>query len=500
MPQGTIRKGFFFYFGLFVLLLFAIFLVCIVVMIFNPGKSVLWMEYFTDNTTYVVKETTVTEENTVAMPINWTQVTDLEINCTYGDVIVQRNGGTQFNKDGLYIINNAKGFTSAKNAVHFNVFTRYEGDKLKVDITEPQGFLYFSKNIKIILHAAGIDGREGNFSNLKLTVNTTDGDVNLGSAESTQEFTELKSAHVTTGKGDIIIQDNLVSSKLTKLNLETVSGDIITNKKVDSKTTGLETSCDIRLATTKGDIKFAKLSGKNVDVECKQGRVVLDNVQISGSEKGDGLNFLCERGNILLGNITGNVNFADAEDWINSPNITIDTIKGNFVLTSTINGGSPNININKITGFLNVVSTKGKLNVGQASGEIKIDSDDNLAVNVGVANGNNNAIAISNVNGYVGVDFAGSVSSNVDIKNKGNVTVNLTKLANFAADFYQYSKQEQLLAVAKIVIKIDNKPVTSTNPFEIKEGVGSGHLNIFTDGYAYINLVTPKQSKVNIAV
>ena len=43
MGQGQIKKGFFFYFGLFVLALVAVFMVCLVIMMFNPGKTVLWM-------------------------------------------------------------------------------------------------------------------------------------------------------------------------------------------------------------------------------------------------------------------------------------------------------------------------------------------------------------------------------------------------------------------------------------------------------------------------
>ena len=58
MGQGQIRKGFFFYFGLFVLLLISVFLVCLVIMMFNPGKTVLWMKYFTDNNVYKYETTT----------------------------------------------------------------------------------------------------------------------------------------------------------------------------------------------------------------------------------------------------------------------------------------------------------------------------------------------------------------------------------------------------------------------------------------------------------
>ena len=97
MPQGQIRKGFFFYFGLLVLLLIAVFMVCLVVLMFNPGKTVLWMQYFTGEDNIYVDKTT--DENKTA--IDWTNVSKLEINCTYANVTVEKNHNKNYKKDSL---------------------------------------------------------------------------------------------------------------------------------------------------------------------------------------------------------------------------------------------------------------------------------------------------------------------------------------------------------------------------------------------------------------
>ena len=106
MAQGQIRKGFFFYFGLFVLALIAVFLICLVIMMFNPGSTVLWMQYFTSNSTVAITETT----DGTAMPIKLETISSIDIECSYANVVVQRNN--TYDDDAIYVVNKAKGFTS----------------------------------------------------------------------------------------------------------------------------------------------------------------------------------------------------------------------------------------------------------------------------------------------------------------------------------------------------------------------------------------------------
>ncbi len=82
MAQGTVKKGFFFYFGLFFLLIFAVFMVCLVIMMFNPGKTILWMQYFTSNTNQYV------EKDSDGNNINYASVNSIKINCDYAKVSV----------------------------------------------------------------------------------------------------------------------------------------------------------------------------------------------------------------------------------------------------------------------------------------------------------------------------------------------------------------------------------------------------------------------------
>ena len=96
MPQGKIKKGFFFYFGLFVLLLIAIFLIILVILMFNPGKTILWFKYFTSSPEpYVITQTTE-EDESLRKDIDLSSgssIETIEIEATYADVLIQKNTG-----------------------------------------------------------------------------------------------------------------------------------------------------------------------------------------------------------------------------------------------------------------------------------------------------------------------------------------------------------------------------------------------------------------------
>ncbi len=498
----VIKKGFFFYFGLFILMAVAVFLICLVIMIFNPGKTVLWLQYFTANTTIPVKETTDGSE----IEINWASVQEVEINCSYADVTVERNNNREYPEDALYIRNNAKGFTTSKNAVPFEYNVSFEEGKLLVNVTEPQGFLYFSKNIHIILHASSVDNKPTNFDTMDVHVKTGSGDVNLGGNFNIDDKTaetklRLKSANVETASGHIRVSDNINTNQIQSLKLKTETGDISATQKFDyvsTETSGLHitnSDCNVFLTTDKGSISSEMINvAGSLEITNKRGTVVFDKMRASEIKFTS-----CVQGNFKLGEVFGSIDF-DSQDSILSPNIIIDKVHGDFILyTKEGFKSAPDINIGEVLGMLDVNSINGKLIVGKVAGTVNVVSSDALSVDVGIASENNNWISVTDKNGNVKLQFAGRVSESknnsegeltsgvVVSTDKGNVTINVTNVAKFEASLFWNNLEKTMLADSNIGVNIGGTTLNSVNP-RIKIGKG-GTMEIVTNARVDFNLV-----------
>lgn len=487
MPQGQIRKGFFFYFGLFVLLLIAIFLICLVVMMFNPGKTVLWMKYFTGNEYFNVSQTT--DENKT--PINWSTVSNLEINCSYANVVVQKN--KELPKDGIYIYNNAKGFSGASNAIKFDYNAYFEGNTLKIDVQEPNGFIFFSKDIRVVLNA-NVEG-EFNFDKINLVVNTKDGQVDIGGTSAKgAETIKLSSLKVSTGKGDIYLTEKFDTSSLSSLSLSTEEGNINSQKTVSYDNgkfgKGLSVNCETELKTIKGNISFnvLKVVGHDLKLSCKKGNVAVDYIMANTVQVS------CVQGNYKFGNVFANLSYTNSEDSIIAPNIIANYVSGDFVLTTTGNANAdPDIKIGEVQGNIVVLADKGKLDIDKAHGAISVISANQLNVNIGVAEDKpaNKTIDIKNVSGNVTVGFLGDVAGSVLLEtNSGKIVVNFTTVANFTANSYLNDGQNTKLADNKINVNLGLSDGQTKNPLRVN-GTSSvnGTLTVTTNSGVSFNVV-----------
>lgn len=492
MGQGHIRKGFFFYFGLFVLLLVAIFCICLVIMMFNPGKTVLWMQYFTANEHFVVGQTTDDQQIEIDMDYIQNNIDTIEINCSsYAEVLIQRNKDNNFNEEGIHIINNAKGFQGAKGAVHFDYDVTVVGKTLTLSVTEPNGFLHFSKDIKIVL--ASYTEWENNFGHINLIVNTASGNVSVGNSGMLPEDVELAGLTVNTKKGNVILGDYFNTEKLSKLSLSTVSGDIISHNKIEYNQkdyTGIKTNCETGLSTESGeiDVGMVAVENNNLDLTCYTGSV---NVEFLKALKTD---VVCKRGDFVLGTVEGDLNYAGAaSDTMITPFITIDYINGNFALV----GGEKaevNISIKKIDGKLHLLADKGKLNVKEAGGEIEVVSNANLTADIIVAENNDELIEISSNSGKIEISFLGQFKNATVSTNTGNVVVNVVSGTKFEANTFKNidgveSSDQDPLDVGKISVSVELlKGEYERNSFVVDSKDGS--LNIYTNAKVSYNLVS----------
>lgn len=486
MPQGHIRKGFFFYFGLFVLLLIAIFMICLVVMMFNPGKSVLWMQYFTSSDSQRISKTTDAMQE-----LDLNNVTDIEINCSYASVIVEKNN--EYTLDGLYIVNNAKGFAVSSNATPFDYQVYYEGSTLKVDVTEPTGFMYLSKDIKIILHAA--ENSSLDFSNLNLTVNTTGGDINIGGTEAkAAKEIKLNSLNASTSSAYIIFTEMFDSSTLTDLKLNTESGKMYSTNEVsvgNQTFKGLVANCDTSLTTNNGSIAFdvINVGNKKLSITCKKGNVAADYIYAQDVEVS------CVQGNYKFGSVYGNLDYTNSEDSILAPNIIADYISGNFTISGRDGfkgSAEPDVEINKIDGGISTLVDKGSVIVGEANGAIGVMSENNLKVDITVGENNNATKRIVNANGDVTLAFLGIVGNTVNVEtDKGDVVINITSVANFTSTAWLNDLEgttklsDDKISVSHGLIEGETK-----NPLNVRGTSSvSGTMTIKTNASVSYNLV-----------
>lgn len=499
MGQGHIRKGFFFYFGLFVLLLIAIFCICLVVMMFNPGKTVLWMQYFTANQHYVVEKTS---DGMYDINMNFLQndVDTIEINCTsYANVIVQRDEDDDFAKEGIHVINRAKGFQGASGAVHFDCKVSYNNRVLTIDVSEPNGFLHFSKDIKIVL--ASYTEYTSNFSNINLIVNTVDGDFSIGNVgiNPKEEDVKLKSLTVdASGSGDIVVGEYFATNNLEKLSLKTSSGDISSlksNTYQNKEYKGIQTNCDIELGTVSGEIELDLINAgtNNLKISNEKGNIGANMI------KAENVDVVCKHGNYIFGTVDSNLNFAGANaDTMITPNIIVDYIAGNFVVSGS-EKAEPDVKIKKIEGEIRVLADKGKIDVDEAKGLIEIQSGNNFSTDIIVSEQNNNKISVSSKYGDVRLGFLQNVS-NVTVRTEtGKIYLNVTSSASFTANakknaFNVADENQEVLSNDNIFVSIELLETNTKNPLVVNGGTGL--VNIFTNASVDYKLV----AKTSLAV
>ncbi len=462
MASGQIKKGFFFYFGMFTLLLVTVFLICLVIMIFCPGKAVLWMKYFTGNEVYVVEKTTDT-----GAPISWGAVNDIVISApNYAKVTVQHThdnniGGIKEPDTGIYIVNHAKGFQGASGAVDFGFDVTYNVGKLKISLKEPNGFLFFSKDIEVVVHTS-IFARQTSLNDKNLVVLGGAGDVAIGKAYTTDESVKLKSLYVSTTSGNVSLEKNFDTTSadvltenikqedtgknnIGSLYISTGSGSITASQLVSngagSTVNGLVLKTVGTFKTDSGDIRLGRVeSTSDIQIECKQGTVVSNYMKTSGDIK-----IKCTHGNYDIDKVEGNLSFVDALETIISPNITIGEVTGSFTIGTAALKSSPDVNISKVGGTLTAYCDSGTLTVGEAGGIVLIESD-KMTVNIKLAETNKEDVSITNGTASTNLSLRGAVGDRggkkILVKTHGAFVLSFTGDATFRARTYKYDKDK----------------------------------------------------------
>ena len=491
MAQGGIRKGFFFYFGLLVLLVIAVFLIILVVLFFNPGKTIIGLQYFTGGET-VQLQTTTDESET---PINfWSSngnVKNIVVDCSYADVYVQIS--EDIHENCVQITNEASGFATAGQARPYEYSVLLDGSTLRISVQEPVGFLYLSNNISITINieARYSDGSvafDGNFQDITFDIQTTSGNVYLGTSNSRAYEIEPGNLTVETTSGDIFLSRNLSFDNISALTLETGSGEITTDSYNVALNGGsnlngrgiVMNSGTVNLTTDTGlmDFDLIRIGNGTLNLTNENGNMTIGEMDVNR------INLNSVEGNYYFDTVTATeLSYTPSEVRLLSPNIRIGTLNGNLVMSSS-HSSTPNVTVEHLNGRLSLTDIDGSYNIGEMSGVIEVVSE-RANLTIGISDSTSRLTDnIETTSGNITLNFLGSTARNMSITtDSGKITMNVVDETGFTSTVYDNETREVLPNdTDRITVNIGTHEA-DRNPLNINSSSGStkGTFIIYTN-------------------
>ena len=448
--DGNVKKGFFFYFGLFVLFIVAVMMVIFVVMMFMPGTSILGMQYFSSTQTIHVTQTT--DKNQTQINFNQPNFGSVEINAGYADVTIQKNN--DYKQNGVYIVNNAKGFVTSADAVEFDYSAVIENGTLKISVTEPNGFLYFSKDVQIVLQISNESINP--FAGKSVSIKTTDGDINIGSDVNAgySYDVEIGSLTAESGKGSIVLTD-LSPSTYTNLNLKTTSGKILFHKQnVNAQ--------NISLQTSSGNISASTLRSNNViTLNSDSGKIDITTISSFASK--------CKNVYMTIDTVSGNADFSPSQESFDSSVINITNINGWITAN---NARKTNFNLTSVQGIATIQTQEGNISINRVQSH-SVLSTQSGQISTTVAPSSTN-ITLSTKEGVIDVaiplEFSGVTIENIAGTTNVTMADNIGVTIKFGyvnlTDEFNFDK-----------VSLNNPNLQPANPLVVGNGESTLNLN-----------------------
>ena len=395
MAGGKVKKGFFFYLLMFLILIVAFVGVCMTIMLFNPGKSVLGFVYYKNNKEILIEKTT--DSSGTAINLADDSFSKINIDAGNVDVIVQNND--DFKKSGLYIVNNTKGFVKSSDLVKFEYSVEKSGGTLNVKLNSTRGFLNLSNDIKLIIHYGKI--AENKLNNTILNIKTTAGSVNIGGGYNAGHCADVypASVNIETGSGNVLFTKN-ATNIYRLIKIKTESGSVDLTQVVDKINTD-ETRNDA-LRATAGDINISTKSG-TIDLKKVASKILLSSETgtIRATEISASTEFKTYSSIIDIDKISGNVDFSNGSEIMSSCKVYIDEITGNLNVPQSRDS---EFVVKKIGGNVNIHATNGNIVLGTEKDPLS------------------KSVYVETVNGNVTTYLTGS-SSRFFKTEKGNINV-----------------------------------------------------------------------------
>ncbi len=447
--SGKIGKGFFFYFGFFLLLIITAMLIIFVVMMFMPGKSIMGLEYFAGKGTEKVEATTDTKTQIDFENPNFNSV---EISADYTNVTIQKNN--DYNQNGIYIVNNSKGFVASKKARDFKYEVTLQDGVLKINVTEPTGFLYFSNDIRVVFQICNENINPLAEKSVKIKTN---GSVNIGGPVKTGYSYDLALGSLyIEGDGGSVTMSSHAPKTFADLSIKTYSGGITFNaEEVWAR--------NMLLQTGSGNIYANKLDCESfIILNTHNGKIEIGQISSFSSQ--------CTDAYMTISRVNGSADFGASAQTFASSVINIGTITGNL---TALQAQNTDFKIGSVTGLTTVQTSTGSIKIEGA-----LNSNSSLKTVSGSIDANVAAyvsnVTISTQKGKLNINLPKAFDG-VNIENQtGESNLSLEKSGNYTLNFAYYESDN--LNEFKFDNVNLNLEIEKTNPLVI--GQGGSYINL----------------------
>lgn len=472
MAKGNLKKGFATYLFILLLIIVAAFLIVLVVMLFSPFKNILGFQYMIYDMNGEPIYRTNSDET-----ITFADLDEININCDYANVVVERS--LQVDRDAISVINHCKGFANSDDNTNFVIdiyFSNNDTSVLNIDITEPEGFLFFDKEITISILVPAQSSYA--LENTAINVTNTSGNIVIGNP------TLLSNNEETTG--------NLSNIEVNNLNLKTNSGQISLNRHLNGQLD------NIFIKTNNGSVISYVPSltiANNFELHTKSSIVNIPSLTYTNTE-GNGIILDLNNGQFQSTNISGYVvlnidsgyldietlqgslNANDSVVQMNEATITINTVDGDislpFANNSTINigqmsansqiyvrGKESNVQVDSLRGKAFIETTSGNVNIHSYADDLEIKTDSGAINIIYESQAINNELNITSQSG----------------------NVNLSVLSNLAFALYAYDANGNDSSNIDVQFQAD----VFSNPLVVNNG--SKYINITTNGFISVAII-----------
>lgn len=476
-----VSKGFGFYFLMLILILVASFLIIVTIMLFSPGSTILGYKYFGYNEKYSLSATTDTQ-----VDFNFASTTKITINCKYANVYVTKN--KSIIKDNVTIENYAKGFAKGGQNTDFIYSVSYTGTELNIDISEPEGFLYFDSGVSIIVQVPLENAYV--FANTSFDITTTDGNVYIGRSGIDSEKPDaninldINSLSVSTGNGNIVLRE-YNEPTFNHLFISTGRGSfnsLLENTYVKNQS---------KITSTNGTIRFKNFIFKN-GVQNDSSKFLDLNIGDSYfyTKKMIGSIALISRNaEVFIQEMTGDFAANETRDTINRTKITIQLIVGDISLPYA---KASNIYVGKAVGQMNIETTSGNVTIGENGGISQASwiLTETGNIQATVADETVCKHYFTTTSGKIDLKYTKTITSENYIESKnGNVDMKIGSSYQFLLTL----RNKDGVAFDKMTDKVNMSFINAEqfkNPFQVNGYTGSSNLiDISTNGYITVGLV-----------
>ena len=483
--KNTVSKGLFFYILTFLGVIVGVACLFMAILVLSPGTEIFGISYYYEDTFNYVDTYTDNNGENITKKINIVNYArdnenkliyfqdlvngkKVEINITtgYSNVYVMQNSNTTH--FGLEIKGRVTGISKSDNKKDYLVTSNYDFDNnvYNFKIEEPEILLPFSKTITInVLLPDGI-----NLSNVDLKINTKKGNVRLAH-ETTNEY-NLNSLEINAEESsNISIKNNIIINNGTQIVCP--KGTITLKTERDSMTSAIAGG-KLFIKTESAKISIDTVCPTEFKLQSTSSSVKIENVlsdMIYDAHKG-----------ILI--ITGEVkgSLTCSEDVVIS-NIQIEKVTKNVLLP---NANSSNITVGYIGGDSRIVTTSGKVKIGDMRGTANIETEKgNVEINFNQPDDIASQVTsrIVTKSGKIKVNYAKIQNQNIIKTTSGEITIGFAANNDFTLIYNCKTNAPTTTRGFSLSGKSGTKDIGEGSPTKIMEVENEKGKTSFSDQY-----------------